>query len=138
MSASQSDRLQLHHPEVCYTAQGFRVTKPVTSNFAWDPAGKPIPLTRLVAVREGRTEPIAYWMRIGYDVTNSNLARNALKLQYGLRGWIPDGALFRVSTLNVPAEQAPAVEEKFIRDLLQAVPPETRAFIIGEPSKAVL
>ena len=26
---SQSDRLQLHHPEVCYTAQGFRVTRPV-------------------------------------------------------------------------------------------------------------
>ena len=25
---SQSDRLQLHHPEVCYTAQGFRVTRP--------------------------------------------------------------------------------------------------------------
>ena len=24
---SQSDRLQLHHPEVCYTAQGFRVTR---------------------------------------------------------------------------------------------------------------
>ena len=23
---SQSDRLQLHHPEVCYTAQGFRVS----------------------------------------------------------------------------------------------------------------
>ena len=25
---SQSDRLQLHHPEVCYTAQGFRVSWP--------------------------------------------------------------------------------------------------------------
>src|SRR5208283_3752208 len=25
---SQSDRLQLHHPEVCYSAQGFRVTRP--------------------------------------------------------------------------------------------------------------
>ena len=24
---SQSDRLQLHHPEVCYTAQGFRVSR---------------------------------------------------------------------------------------------------------------
>ena len=32
---SQSDRLQLHHPEVCYTAQGFRVGRPVTSTFAW-------------------------------------------------------------------------------------------------------
>jgi EpsI family protein len=134
---SQSDRLQLHHPEVCYAAQGFRVTKPVTSSFEWSPASRPIPLTRMIATREGRTEPIAYWMRIGYDVTNSNWARNALKLQYGLRGWIPDGALFRVSTVGVPENQAPQVEEKFIRDLITTVPPDTRAFMIGEPSKAL-
>ena len=135
---SQSDRLQLHHPEVCYTAQGFRVTKPTTSGFAWDPAGKPLPLTRMTATREGRTEPIAYWMRIGYDVTNSNWSRNALKLQYGLRGWIPDGALFRVSTFNVAPDKAPEVEEKFIRDLVNAVPADTRAFLVGEPAKALL
>jgi len=135
---SQSDRLQLHHPEICYSAQGFRVTRPVTSSFAWSPSAKPIPLTRLLATREGRVEPIAYWMRIGYDVTNSNWARNALKLQYGLRGWIPDGALFRVSTFGVPESQAGKVEEKFIGELLNAVPPETRAFMIGDPSKALL
>ncbi len=135
---SQSDRLQLHHPEICYTAQGFRVTKPVTDSFAWSAGEKPIPLTRLVATREGRTEPIAYWMRIGYDVTNSNWARNRLKLEYGLRGWIPDGVLFRVSTIGVPEKQAAQVEEKFIRDLLNASPPETRTFMVGEPSKALL
>ncbi len=135
---SQSDRLQMHHPEVCYTAQGFRVTKPVTTEFNWSPTSRPIPLTSLIATREGRTEPISYWMRIGYDVTNSNWARNALKLQYGLRGWIPDGALFRVSTLGVPVEQSMQVREKFIRDLLNAVPPDTRAFMIGDPQKALL
>jgi EpsI family protein len=135
---SQSDRLQLHHPEVCYAAQGFRVTKPVTTRFDWSPGSKSIPLTRLVATREGRTEPIAYWMRIGYDVTNSNWARNALKLQYGLRGWIPDGALFRVSTVGVPEGVSQQVQEKFIRDLLNYVPPDTRAFMVGDPSKALL
>ena len=135
---SQSDRLQLHHPEVCYAAQGFRVTKPVTTKFDWSPGSKPIPLTRLTATREGRTEPIAYWIRIGYDVTNSNWARNALKLQYGLRGWIPDGALFRVSTIGVPEGVSQQVQEKFIRDLLNYVPPDTRAFLVGEPSKALL
>ncbi len=77
-------------------------------------------------------------MRIGYDVTNSNWARNALKLEYGLRGWIPDGALFRVSTLGVPEEGSAEVQEKFIRDLLNAVPPDTRSFLVGDPSKALL
>ena len=103
---SQSDRLQLHHPEVCYTAQGFRVSRPVTSTFHWSPSAPPIVLTRLVATREDRLEPISYWMRIGYDVSNSNWARNALKLEYGLRGWIPDGALFRVSTFGLPPDVA--------------------------------
>jgi EpsI family protein len=91
---SQSDRLQLRHPEVCYTAQGFCVTQPTTGKFEWSASVPPIPLTRLVASREDRLEPTSYWMRIGYDVTNSNWACNAL--EYGLRGWIPDGALFRV------------------------------------------
>ena len=77
-------------------------------------------------------------MRIGYDVTNSNWARNALKLKYGLRGWIPDGALFRVSTLGVPEDMSQEVMDGFIRDLLNAVTPETRAFMVGDPSKALL
>jgi EpsI family protein len=135
---SQSDRLQLHHPEVCYTAQGFRVTRPTTSKFEWSPTAPAIALTRLVATRENRIEPISYWMRIGYDVTNSNWTRNALKLQYGLRGWIPDGALFRVSTVGLPAEASFKLQDKFIRDLLSAVSPETRAFMIGDPAKALL
>jgi EpsI family protein len=135
---SQSERLQLHHPEVCYTAQGFRVTRPVTSTFAWWASAPPIVLTRLVATREERVEPISYWMRIGYDVTNSNWARNALKLEYGLRGWIPDGALFRVSTFDLPPDAAFKVENKFIRDLLNDVTPETRAFMVGDPAKALL
>ena len=135
---SQSDRLQLHHPEVCYTAQGFRVTRPVTSKFAWSPDAPPINLTRLVATREDRVEPISYWMRIGYDVSNSNWARQALKLGYGLQGWIPDGALFRVSTIGLPQDIGFKVQDKFIRDLLNALPPDTRAFMVGDPSKAIL
>jgi EpsI family protein len=135
---SQSDRLQLHHPELCYTAQGFRVTRPVTSTFDWSPSAPPIKLTRLLATREDRLEPISYWMRIGYDVTNSNWARNALKLEYGLRGWIPDGALFRVSTLGVPAETSFKIQDKFIKDLLNAVTGDTRSFMVGDPAKALL
>jgi len=135
---SQSDRLQLHHPEVCYTAQGFRVTRPVTSTFVWSPAAPPIVLTRLIATREDRVEPISYWMRIGYDVTNSNWARNALKLEYGLRGWIPDGALFRVSTVGVSPDIAFKIQDKFIRDLLKEAPPDTRTFMVGDPAKALL
>ena len=135
---SQSDRLQLHHPEVCYTAQGFRVSRPSATKLDYSPSAPPLNVTRLVAQREDRIEPISYWMRIGYDNSNSNWARQALKLQYGLRGWVPDGALFRVSTFGVPAEQSFEIQDKFIRDLLNAVDPGTREFMVGDPAKALL
>ena len=81
---SQSDCLQLHHPEVRYTAQGFRVSKTSSARLPYSPSAPPLKLTRLVASREERLEPISYWMRIGYDNSNSNWARQALKLGYGL------------------------------------------------------
>src|SRR5579871_1683637 len=48
---SQSDRLQLHHPEVCYTAQGFRVSKTSSAKLAYSPSEPPLKVTRLVAAR---------------------------------------------------------------------------------------
>jgi hypothetical protein len=77
-------------------------------------------------------------MRIGYDNTTSNWARQALKLGYGLEGWVPDGALFRVSTIGIPPGEGFKVEDKFIRDLLNSVDPETRTFMVGDPEKALL
>jgi EpsI family protein len=135
---SQSDRLQLHHPEVCYTAQGFRVSRTSADKLEYASSAPPLKLTRLVAKREDRVEPISYWMRIGYDNANGNLARQALKLGYGLRGLVPDGVLFRVSTIGVPAEQSFKIQDKFIHDLLNAVDPETKQFMVGDPSKALL
>ncbi len=74
-------------------------------------------------------------MRIGYDNSNSNWARQALKLGYGLRGWVPDGVLFRVSTIGIPAEQSFKIQDKFIRDLLNSVDPQTREFMVGDPRR---
>ncbi len=77
-------------------------------------------------------------LRIGSDDTKSDWARSALKLENGLRGWTPDGALFRVSTVGVPRDVSFEVQDKFIRDLLNAVTPETRKFVVGDRAKALL
>jgi EpsI family protein len=135
---SQSDRLQLHHPEVCYTAQGFRVSRTSPLKLAYSPSAPPLKATRLVAQREERIEPITYWMRIGYDNSSSNWTRQGLKLGYGLRGLVPDGALFRVSTVGLPADLSFKVQDKFIHDLLNSVDPDTREFMVGDPQKALL
>ena len=40
--------------------------------------------------------------------------------------------------VGVPAEASFKLQDKFIWDLLNEVPPETRAFMIGDPAKALL
>ena len=135
---SQSERLQLHRPEICYAAQGFVVSRPVDATLAYSAEAPPLATRRLMTRREERVEPITYWMRIGYDVSEGVLQRQRLKLEYGLRGLIPDGALFRVSTVGVPPEQSFGIEDQFIRDLIGAVDPALRSFIVGEPNKAFI
>ena len=135
--ASQSDRLQLHRPEICYSAQGFRVSKPESHTIDLGGDLQTLPTRRLVAQREDRIEPITYWMRLGDTVAIGPVERQVLKVEYGLRGYITDGALVRISTLGLPPDQAYEVQKTFIREFLQAVPPETRRFVIGDVKQAV-
>ena len=135
--ASQSDRLQLHRPEICYAAQGFRVSRPTAASLVYSERAPPIRLTRLVAQREARFEPVTYWMRIGNDVATGVVERQILKVNYGLHGLIPDGALIRVSTIGLSEQTAFEVETKFIQNLLQSVDPATRKFLVGDPTQAL-
>lgn len=133
----QNDRLELHRPEVCYAAQGFRVSRPTAASLAYSEQAPPISLKRLVAQREARFEPVTYWMRIGNDVATGVVEQQLLKVNYGLRGLVPDGALIRISTTGLPERAAFEIESKFIQDLLQSVDPATRKFLVGDPAGAL-
>jgi EpsI family protein len=135
---SQSERLQLHRPEICYAAQGFSVSRPIDASLSYGGSDRPLVLRRVMTWREERIEPITYWMRIGYDVSEGLLERQRLKLEYGLRGLIPDGALFRVSTLGIAQMESYRIEDQFIRDLIAAVDPTMRAFMVGAPDRAFI
>ena len=134
---SQSDRLQLHRPEVCYAAQGFRVSRPTGATIGYRQDRPPIKVTRLVAQREGRFEPVTYWMRIGNDVATGVVERQILKVTYGLRGLIPDGALIRISTIGLPEEAAFALERQFIQEFLGLSTPSAQEFLAGDSGKAL-
>ncbi len=135
--ASQSDRLQLHRPEICYSAQGFRVSRPQSHSIDLGGDLPSLPTRRLIAQREDRVEPITYWMRLGDTVAIGPVERQVLKVEYGLRGYITDGALVRISTAGLPPEKSFEVQEAFIRDFLKEVDPKTRRFVIGDVNQAV-
>lgn len=127
----QNYRLRSHRPEICYTAAGFRISDKVDATIDYRDGAAPIKTTRLIAERESRFEPISYWMRVGNDISNGAVAHQLSRIKYGLRGLIPDGALFRVSTINLPREASFKLQDQFIRDLLAAIPPNELKFFTG-------
>jgi EpsI family protein len=128
----QNYRLKSHRPEVCYTAQGFRVWDKTEYQLAINNKNSTtLGVSRLLTQRETRYEPVTYWMRVGNDVSTGIFDNQILRLKYGLKGLIPDGALVRVSTLGLPAAQSFALQDEFIRDLLEAISPDARRFLIG-------
>jgi EpsI family protein len=117
----QSDRLQLHRPEICYVAEGFRVSPLQSATLEVEPGRPPLDVSKLVARREGRVERITYWMRIGDEVVSTLFRRQMTTVGYGLQGLIADGVLVRVSTLNMDEATANDVHSRFLRDMLKSV-----------------
>ncbi|HXS53263.1 MAG TPA: EpsI family protein [Usitatibacter sp.] len=127
----QSDALKVHRQEVCYSAQGFSVAD--IDRGALEAAGRSIPVTRFVAVRGARSEPVTYWFTMGDRVVLGRLERLRVQLLAGFQGQVPDGMLVRVSSLSHDAPQAFAAQRDFVAGLLAAVPESARVRLAGSP-----
>lgn len=127
--ANQTRALQLHKPEVCYAAQGFRVGN--IKQGQWRMGEMNVPTMHLIGAQGQRVEPVTYWMRIGDDIARGWLEQNKVRLKYGTRGQIPDGLLFRVSTISTAIEPAYEVQRQFSAELLAAMTPAVREVFVG-------
>jgi EpsI family protein len=125
----QSESMQVHKPEVCYPAQGFQVVKQFDSRL--NTGFGAIPVRQLVAAQGQRIEPITYWITIGEQVAGSNFKWKLEQLRYGLTGKIPDGMIFRVSSIGADESAAYRVQQDFVRELLQFMPAASRTRFIG-------
>jgi EpsI family protein len=125
----QSDRLQVHKPEVCYGAQGFEVQN---RGYAELPeGGGMLPVKRLYAVSGARQEPITYWITVGDRAIRPGLQQKLQQLRYGLGGTVPDGMLVRVSSISGDEQAAFALQQRFIAEMLQAVNAPARIRLAG-------
>jgi EpsI family protein len=133
----QNDLLQLHRPEVCYTAVGFAVSGTNPARLPLRP-GVDLPIRELVATSEQRIETITYWTRVGDDLPTNGTEQRVAKLKQQWAGYVADGILVRLSCA-VPPE--PGVREQlaaFARELVQAVPAVDRPALVGRPIAAKL
>jgi len=125
----QSDSTGLHYPEVCYPAQGFQITPydkgEVSTKFG------DIRVKRLIATASNRTEPITYWTTIGNKVVVGTKETKLEKLKYGIHGVIPDGVLFRVSSIDSNIDTSFNVQKKFINDLITSLSKDKLTSLTG-------
>lgn len=116
----QRDGMQLHYPEICYPAQGFRLASNVKADL--NLAGRRIPARRLETVLANqRYEPVTYWTVIGETAVRGGSDKKLVEMRYGFQGLIPDGLLFRVSSIDRDTKAAFDLQDRFAAALLASV-----------------
>ena len=126
---NQNRDLQVHKPEVCYVAQGFRLLSSQKSDVATGLGS--IPAMHLVAQMGPRIEPITYWIRVGDRVIRGWYEQNVARVMLGFEGKVPDGLLVRVSSIDSDSAEAFRIQQQFASDMLGAIAPQYRPMFVG-------
>jgi EpsI family protein len=126
----QRGGLIAHPPEICYPAQGFDLLSKNDSVMA-TPFGK-IAGRRLDTRMGSRREPVTYWFNVAGKTILTPIERRWLEIQLGIFGRVPDGLLFRVSSIDDQTGRAYAMQDRFVVDLLQSVDPKVRKRLAGQ------
>lgn len=127
--SNQTRQLRAHRQEVCYVAQGFQIEALRSGQL--QAGGVSLPVTRLVASNGPRVEPVTYWFTMGSSVVRSYLDRQVVELKYALSDYIPDGYLFRVSTIGADQQAAFSLQAAFVDELMQSLDPAVRTRLLG-------
>jgi len=127
----QRDGMNVHYPEVCYPAQGFRAKGQSRAQIT-TPHGI-IHAKRLEMAMGARNEPITYWTMVGEHQAGKGLIKKMTEMRYSLKGVIPDGMLVRVSSISRDPVQAYSDHEAFIQAMLGALSPQVRLRLAGLP-----
>jgi len=128
--ANQTGFLQVHRPEFCYTAAGFKLSNPREHTIELAP-GASIRAKSLDAARDGVIERLVYWTRIGNDMPLSWTQQKLTIAEDNLRRIIPDATLVRVSTIVDSEQIALTSVDDFVRSLIEAVAPPQRPIFVA-------
>jgi len=117
---NQNDSFQVHKPEVCYPAQGFQLKSNVAGSL--ETTWGQIPVRRIeTSLGSQRLEPVTYWTTIGDYAVRSSTDKKIREVEYAMKGYIADGLLFRLSSIDNNTARAFEVHQQFARELLGAV-----------------
>lgn len=125
----QSDGFKVHRPEVCYAAQGFKVSDP--EDGVMSVGGVVLSVKHVQTSLHARFEPVTYWMVIGDQVVNTPLKHKFAQIRYALDGIVADGLLIRISSLSQDPQAAYRLQEGFLQEWMPRVPAAQRSRFFG-------
>ena len=127
-SGAQDGTIQVHRPEVCYPASGYKLTKvePHTTMLA---PGIAVPTREIIAETDVRREQLVYWTRLGNHFPRAWADQRTAVIAENFAGIIPDGVLVRMSSTG-NGTVTPLLD-MFARDLYHAVGPRMRQVLLG-------
>jgi EpsI family protein len=128
--SSQGGMLQVHRPEICYPASGFRLSSTLTESLPTGD-GHAIPVRAFTATADTRVEQVMYWTRVGNALPTSWTSQRVAIMESNLLGAVPDGLLVRLSTIGEDVADGRAVLADFARAMLVAVGPAGRRQLLG-------
>lgn len=127
--ADQRGSLEAHKPEVCYPAQGFVIKANQEVSLQTDFGV--VAARRVFAVAGNRQEPLTYWFTMSNQQVMSRTEKRLVEIKSALTGQIPDGLLVRVSSISSDPNNAWAIQQRFLNDLLHHLNPEGRRRVAG-------
>lgn len=127
---NQIDEGALHLPEICYPAQGLMISDPPKHKKLATVYGD-LQLKQFWASQPGRVESVSYWTMMGNHLVMGALNTKRQQLSYGLRGYIPDGLIFRVSVIDTDSKRAFKLQEDFLLKLINSLSELDRQRLTG-------
>lgn len=125
----QRGGLQAHRPEVCYPGQGFQLG--LMEDGALPTSYGVIDVRRLQTSLGTRKEPVTYWFTVGDRVVNGKMDKRIAEIRLALTGQVPDGMLFRISSIDTDSRRAFERQQEFAAQMMSAVPSKVRKQLSG-------
>ncbi len=134
---ARTEKFNLHRPEWCYQAAGFRLED--FRKFALDVgAAKPVAGRIFTAIREDRVEQVLYWMRVEDDFPTNAHEQGWVIFRNGLSGFNVDGALVRLSVISRDLHAGQAMLESFATAMVRTSGPSGRKLLVGRLTPTAL
>lgn len=130
--AIQGFASQLHRPETCYPASGFRITR--QENYKLQAGGRSIPAGFLEAERGSRRDSVLYWTRLGDNFPQDIWQQRAAIIKGALAGSNTRGLLVRLSQKTGNASRDKGQLADFVAVLLQYSSPQLNSILLGTAS----